>query len=451
MGNRFLFILLTILFYFSCNSLPQDQSKLMELSSKIQKLMMQMQNTRNQAEIERIQKEVDLITKEYFEEAEKVEKEINIVVQEFEKSLPPILKRIHELDKKINSLDDDLISNAEEINESSKEIIRLMGDLYLNEDKVATDLTSMIVSLKFCKGITVNFETKGRGSNPDLFEVSYDIKMPIKAYWITDYLVDVIKRKGYLHSHTIKTVKSESDSAEMKVINLSGWKQVIRPGIAPTTGPIDRYVYKPGVGSITLGPAKAKEFDFNDPTTWPDEIVSEYVLGYTPPFVTFLSSQDQIEEAGIPIPCMTNLENLTYITPDELNKGIREGTYTKVITKDTFFPNCDESTITLRIDFPNLLCDQHADKGALATADACIDHGGYILATEDNVFVHGKPVARVGDKVLCLRHGITEIKGDKDVEVYSDEQRIARVGDKTKCGGIIMGGSFNVYAGEKKN
>ena len=75
MGNRFLFILLTILFYFSCNSLPQDQSKLMELSSKIQKLMMQMQNTRNQAEIERIQKEVDLITKEYFEEAEKVEKE----------------------------------------------------------------------------------------------------------------------------------------------------------------------------------------------------------------------------------------------------------------------------------------------------------------------------------------------------------------------------------------
>ena len=96
-----------------------------------------------------------------------------------------------------------------------------------------------------------------------------------------------------------------------------------------------------------------------------------------------------------------------------------------------------------------MLCDQHADKGALATADACIDHGGYVLATEDHVFAHGKPVARVGDHVLCLRHGITEIVGDKDVKVYSDEQRIARVGDKTKCGGIIMGGSFSVYAGEK--
>jgi uncharacterized Zn-binding protein involved in type VI secretion len=421
----------------------------MELSSKIQKLMMQMQNTQNQTERGRIQKEVDLITKEYFEEAEKVEKEINIAVQEFERSLPPILKRIHELDKKINSLDDDLNSNAEEINESSKEIIRLMGDLYLNEDKVATELTSMIVSLKFCKEITVNFETKGRGSNPDLFEVSYDIKMPLKAFWTIDYLVDVIQRKGYLHSHTIKTMKSENVSGEMEVISLSGWKQVIRSGMAPTTGPIDKYVYKPGVGSITLGPAKAKEFDFNDPVTWPDEIVSEYVLGYTPPFVIFLSSQDQTEEVGIPIPCMTNLKNLTYIRPGEINKGILEGTYSKVINKDTFFPNCDESTISLSIDFPNMLCDQHSDKGALATADACIDHGGYVLATDDLVYAHGKPIARVGDHVLCLRHGITEIIGDKDVKVYSDEQRIARVGDKTNCGAIIMGGSFNVFAGNK--
>jgi uncharacterized Zn-binding protein involved in type VI secretion len=444
-----LVILLATLFLSAGPILAQDYSKMIEIQKRIQELSVQLQNSKDQATTDQIYKEIQALTQEMSEEGKRLEKEILPKVEEFERSLPPILKRIHELDKKINSLDDDLISNAGEINESSKEIIRLMGDLYLNEDKVATNLTSMIVSLKFCKEVTVNFETKGRGSNPDLFEVSYDIKMPLKTFWISDYLVDVIQRKGYLHSHTIKTVKSESDSVEMKVISLSGWKQVIRPGMAPTTGPIDKYVYKPGVGSITLGPAKAKEFDLNDPVTWPDEIVSEYVLGYTPPFVIFLSSQDQTEEAGIPIPCMTNLKNLTYITPDEINKGIREGTYSKVITKDTFFPNCDESTITISIDFPNLLCDQHADKGALATADACIDHGGYILATEDNVFVHGKPVARVGDKVLCLRHGITEIVGDKNVDVYSDEQRIARVGDKTKCGGIIMGGSFNVYAGEK--
>ena len=87
---------------------------------------------------------------------------------------------------------------------------------------------------------------------------------------------------------------------------------------------------------------------------------------------------------------------------------------------------------------------------SVAVSGACIDHGGYILTTEDNVFVNGKPVARVGDKVLCLRHGMTEIVGDEDVQVYSGKQRIARVGDKTKCGAIIMGGSFNVFAGEVK-
>ncbi|NNG27369.1 MAG: hypothetical protein HKM87_07575 [Ignavibacteriaceae bacterium] len=444
-----LVILIATLFLFAGNVPAQDYNKMNKLHKKLQELLVQHQNCKDETTANQIFKEIQAITSEMREEGKRLEKEILPKVEEFEKSLPPTLKKISDLEKEINALEEDLISNAVEINEASKEIIKLMGDLYLNEDKIATDLTSFIVSLKFCKKVVVNFETKGRGSNPGHFEVSYDIKMPINAYWTADYLVDVIKRKGYLHSHTIKTVKSESDSVEMKVISLSGWKQVIRPGMSPTTGPIDRYVYKPGVGSITLGPAKAKEFDFNDPSTWPDEIVSEYMLGYTPPFVTFLSSQDQVEEVGIPIPCMTNLENLTYITPGELNKGIREGTYSKVITKDTFFPNCDESTITLSIDFPNLLCDQHADKGALATADACIDHGGYVLATEDHVFAHGKPVARVGDHALCLRHGITEIVGDKDVKVYSDEQRIARVGDKTKCGAIIMGGSFNVYAGER--
>jgi len=449
MKTKVLVFLITILFNLGGDILSQDYSKMIEIQQRLQELFVQLQNSKDQATTDQIHKEMEALTIEMTEEGKRLEKEILPKVEEFEKSLPPILKKISKLDKEINALEEDLISNAEKINEASKEILRLMGDLYLNEDNIATDLTSFIVSLKFCKEVVVNFETKGRGSNPDHFEVSYDIKMPINAYWTADYLVDVIKRKGYLHSHTIKSVKSENISEEMKVINLSGWKQVIRPGMPPTTGPIDKYVYKPGLGSITLGPTKAKEFDFNDPSTWPDEIVSEYMLGYTPPFVTFLSSQDQIEAIGVPIPCMTNIENLTYITPDELNKGIREGTYSKVITKDTFFPNCDESTITLSIDFPNLLCDQHADKGALATADACIDHGGYVLTTEDHVFAHGKPVARVGDHVLCLRHGITEIVGDKDVKVYSDEQRIARVGDKTKCGAIIMGGSFNVYAGER--
>ena len=449
MNTRFLVILFTILFYLTGHILAHDQSKLTELGLELQKLMIQMGNSQNETESELIQKKIDLLTAELIKEGQQLEKEIQPQLQAFENSLPPILKKIYKLDNEIITLEEDLIANAEKINAASKEILRLMGELYLNESKIATDLKSFIVSLKFCKEVTINFETKGRGSEPELFEVSYDIKTPLTAYWTSDYLVDVIQRKGYLLAHSIETVESEKQSEKIEVISLSGWKQVIRIGKPPTTGPIDKHKYESGSGSITIGPTENKQFDFSNPNSWPDEVVSSYVLGYTPPFLTFFSSQDEIEGMVVPIPCATNLNNLTYITPDELNKGIREGTYTKVITKDTFSPICDESTITISIDFPNLLCDQHADKGALATADACIDHGGYILATEDHVFAHGKPVARVGDHVLCLRHGITEIVGDKDVKVFSDEQRIARVGDKTKCGAIIMGGSFNVYAGER--
>ena len=94
--------------------------------------------------------------------------------------------------------------------------------------------------------------------------------------------------------------------------------------------------------------------------------------------------------------------------------------------------------------------DKNSGPGALAVAGDCIDHGGYILPTEDKVFVNGKPVARVEDKVLCLIHGITEIVGDKSKNVFSGKRRIARVGDKTKCGAKIMGGSLDTFASGSK-
>ena len=459
MCRRFFILVVTILFFFTGNILAQDQSVLNEMLKKVKKLFLDYENCQDPLKQDQLMKEIIELEEEMDKTAEEIARQnenkesiqsydpaterLIEQQQELINSLSPILQKIQKLSNEISSLDDDLITNSERINAASKEILRLMGDLYLKGGTSAKDPKHLIVSLKFCKEITINYELKGRGHLPDVFELNYDIDMQLKAYWTSDYLVDVIQRKGYLHSHTIKSVNNEIYPDKIENIKFSGWGDII------TGGPLTKHSYDPGTGSVIIGPSENKTVKFSDPNKWPDEIVSKYMVGYTPPFIVFSSSQNQVEGVGWPIPCATNLNNLTYITPDELNKGIREGTFSKAITKDTFFPNCDESTITLSIDFPNLLCDQHADKGALATADACIDHGGYVLATEDHVFAHGKPVARVGDHVLCLRHGITEIVGDKDVKVYSDEQRIARVGDKTKCGAIIMGGSFNVYAGER--
>jgi uncharacterized Zn-binding protein involved in type VI secretion len=461
MFNRLLIIAIAFVICLIGNNLAQDESTLMEMVETAKKLIQEYENCQDPIKKEQLMNEYIELEEEMNSLAEKIQNlgesqnqgyesiqtndpAIERIIkqqQEYVNSLPPTLQKIQRLSNEIDKLDDDLTANCEKINATSIEILQLMGKLYLSENETPSNLSSLITSLKFCKEITINYELKGKGHNSDIFEINYNITMQLKSYWTLVYHVDVIQRKGYLNSYTITSVKNETYPDKITDIDFSG---------RFSNKPLSYYSYNPGTGSIIIGPSELKKFDFYDSNTWPDELVSTYFIGYTPPVVLFSTSQDILKGLVLPMLCATNTNSLTYITPEELNKGIREGTYIKVITKDTFFPNCDESTITISIDFPNLLCDQHENIGALATADACIDHGGYVLATEDLVFAHGKPIARVGDEVLCLRHGITEIVGDKDVKVYSDEQRIARVGDKTKCGAIIMGGSFNVYAGDKK-
>jgi len=362
-------------------------------------------------------------------------------------SLPPILQKIHKLHCDIIELDP--IKNVSEINSKSEEIIQLMGDIYSGKAKLNYKEKSFIVALSFNKETNITLEMKGKGFHPDYYNVEYDFKTNIKGIWKADYMVDVIQQKGYLLGYSVFT-SSDINPETVTVAKLSGDKTVITIAQGATKGPIDKYKFEPGLASVTIGPSKNKELNFNDPSTWPDEVVDEYMISYTPPLLMFLSSLDQFTDLGVPVPCGANLNSLTKIKPGELNKGISNGKFTKIITGDIAFPDCTESTVTITVEFPNLICDEKSDKGAIATSGACIDHGGFILTTEDDVFVKGNPVARVGDKVLCLRHGVTEIVGDKDVDVYSEKKRIARVGDKTKCGGVIMGGGFGVYAGTKK-
>ena len=79
----------------------------------------------------------------------------------------------------------------------------------------------------------------------------------------------------------------------------------------------------------------------------------------------------------------------------------------------------------------------------------CLDHGGYVIASDKSTIVNGKPVARIGDKALCYKHGQTEIISASKNKVTSNKKQIARVGDKTKCGAKLLGGSMNTFAGDK--
>lgn len=75
-----------------------------------------------------------------------------------------------------------------------------------------------------------------------------------------------------------------------------------------------------------------------------------------------------------------------------------------------------------------------------------LDHGGRVVSGSGQTDVAGKPVARVGDKVVCSRHGTTEIVSG-DATVIVDGQPVARHGDKTACGGTLVSSQSNTGIG----
>jgi uncharacterized Zn-binding protein involved in type VI secretion len=71
-----------------------------------------------------------------------------------------------------------------------------------------------------------------------------------------------------------------------------------------------------------------------------------------------------------------------------------------------------------------------------------IDHGGAVVSGSQASDVDGRPVARIGDQVICSLHGPTVIvSGDSTLIV--DGQPIARHGDTTACGAHLIAGQFH--------
>ncbi|WOD27128.1 PAAR domain-containing protein [Alloalcanivorax xenomutans] len=69
------------------------------------------------------------------------------------------------------------------------------------------------------------------------------------------------------------------------------------------------------------------------------------------------------------------------------------------------------------------------------------DHGGTVISASTTMDIDGKGVARVGDKVICPKHGpspiITTIATGDPTNIV-DGQPVARHGDKTACGATLI-------------
>ena len=131
-------------------------------------------------------------------------------------------------------------------------------------------------------------------------------------------------------------------------------------------------------------------------------------------------------------------------TPEEVQKFFQDGKFKKTY-------RVGDITQELEIGFPPLGCDEQTTStdGAIVLNNDCIDHGGYVVASDTSMTVNGKPVARIGDKVICFEHGNTEIVASSKTELTVGKKPVARIGDKTKCGAKLLGGSMDTFAGNK--
>jgi uncharacterized Zn-binding protein involved in type VI secretion len=74
----------------------------------------------------------------------------------------------------------------------------------------------------------------------------------------------------------------------------------------------------------------------------------------------------------------------------------------------------------------------------IATIGDRLSHGGRIITGSTTRKVHGKRVARMGDKCHCRIHGTTKISVVSGKMPKTDGRLTAHAGAKTKCGARII-------------
>ena len=444
----FLFLIITL---FNCTEIySQDYTKTIELQNKMKALMAEMMaNQNNPEKMEQLQREFEKLALEMQAESQNVMNDINA----YKSSLHPVIQELHGLSNKV-FIELDPVTQADEINRISKNIIEKVMKIFTGETEVTFPPDGYVINVRFCRETTAKVIDKGTGTDKitNLYNFSYKMNIPIKASWSTSFALDLVNKKGFFYGFELYSEETSESAKRVSVSDLNGYKQVIKINGDMFNGPVDRYKVDLG-GGLVIGPRKLKQFNIYDISQWPDNLVNEYTMSYVMPLVWFYSSAGDVAEElqRFPGPCYKTMNDEVYLTEKDLMKALEKGVIKKTLVLATSDPGCIDNEVSIEIPFPMIGCDgsQTALKGAVALAGDCIDHGGFILATEDNFYVNGKPVARVEDKVFCMIHGITEIDNNDPNNVTSDKKRIARTGDKTKCGAVIISGSQNTYAGNK--
>lgn len=308
--------------------------------------------------------------------------------------------------------------------------------------------------LAHCEETNVKLSEHGIMNEPEAYYLDYKLEFTDKGIWTADYVLLIgDKHIGYEDKQTYKLGVASPHKRTSKILSFSGW--IMDHGKNPPMQlPINRYeILEQDIIDIGVHVPSYQGYTLILPENIPVDKKNKYKLGKVISYRIILPYQIvRFYPASKPELFVENTElisemivttNAAY-SSEEIQSFFQQGQFTK---------NYSAKGITqvLEIGFPSLGCDDQisSTKGAIILSGDCIGHGGYVIASDTNTTVNGKPVARIGDKALCYKHGKTEIILASSNKVTSGKKQIARIGDKTKCGAKLLGGSHDTFAGDK--
>ncbi|MGB5530847.1 MAG: PAAR domain-containing protein [Ignavibacteriaceae bacterium] len=458
--NYFLVVTSTLLLSAHTLLKAQDTKKIEELTRKLEEINKQMEACGSDlgcvqskiSEIEQISKEIQSLQKD-------IQKDPGKFIEDVTSNLPKenqfpapfeiITKTWLKHTMAVSAI---MRLDCNVINSTREGVLDQINSIY-NKGKGLTG-PNWPLPLNHCEETNIKLSEHGILNEPDNHYLDYKLEFIDNAVWTVDFILLIGDAQiGYKDKQTYTLGVASPHKRISKVLNFSGWIKDHSKN-PPVELPLNRYeILKQEIIDIGVQVPSYQGYTLIVPENMIEDPNDKYKIGKATSYRMLLPYQIvRFYPASKPelyienTKLIGNISNATdaKFSPQKIQSYFQKGKFIKNYSADGI-------TQVLEIGFPGMGCDDQvsSDKGAIILSGDCIDHGGYVIASDANLTVNGKTVARIGDKVICYKHGETEIIAVEKNNVTAGKKQIARIGDKTKCGATLLGGSRNTFAGDK--
>jgi uncharacterized Zn-binding protein involved in type VI secretion len=436
-------------------TIAQDTNRIEELTRKLENLNRQIEGCGDDVgciqskmgQIQQLTNEIQSLKKDLQKDPEKITDElVNTLPKESEFPLP--FDTISKMWLK-HSIATSVIwkFDCNVISDTREKTLDKIDEIY----KKGKGLTGPAwpLPMAHCEKTTATIKERGILNEPEDHYLVYELEFTDDAVWIANYFLLIgDKHIGYKDNHSYKLGLARPHKRSSRILSSTGWI-MDHSKDPPVQLPLNRYkILEQEIIDIGVQYPSYKGYTMIFPSYISEDpndihkigVVKEYILVLPYQIVRFYPAS----KPDLFIDTYVDFIPDTF-SPEDIQKFFQQGKFAKIYSSGGI-------TQEIEIGFPPLGCDEQSSssKGAIILSGDCIDHGGYVIASEKvTTTVNSKPVARIGDKVLCFKHGETEIIASGNNNVLNEKKQIARIGDKTKCGAKLLGGSHDTFAGDK--